>query len=123
MRNNSLKNESLKDKITKDFPEIYSDCFDFSIGEGWYKIVYDLTEEIKKIDKNVKVLQVKEKMGFIRYYISIPNEETVDKIYKLIRKVMDESSKTCEFCGAKKNITTEGKFWIKTLCNKCREQL
>jgi hypothetical protein len=58
-----MKDENLKDKITKDFPEIYSDCFDFSIGKGWYKIVYKLTEEIRKVDKNVKVLQVKEKMG------------------------------------------------------------
>jgi len=123
MRNNSMKDENLKDKITKDFPEIYSDCFDFSIGKGWYKIVYKLTEEIRKVDKNVKVLQVKEKMGFIRYYISIPKEEAVDKIYTLIRKAMEESGKTCEFCGTKKNITTEGKFWIKTLCDKCREQL
>jgi len=123
MRNNSLKDESLKDKITKDFPEIYSDCFDFSIGEGWYKIVYNLTESISKIDKNVKVLQVKEKLALLRFYISIPNEETVDEIYVLIRKAMEESSKTCEFCGTKKNVTKEGEFWVKTLCNKCRENL
>jgi len=124
MRNNSLRNETLKEKITKDFPEIYSDCFDynFSIGEGWYKIVYDLTEAINNINKNVKVLQVKEKFGELRFYISIPNEEAVNEIYVLIRKAMGESSKTCEFCGTKKNITTEGKFWIKTLCNKCREE-
>ena len=119
MRNN----KNLKDKITKGFPEIYSDCFDFSIGKGWYKIVYDLTNGINKIDKNVKVLQVKEKFALLRFYISIPNEETVDKIYRLIRKATDESSKTCEFCGTKKNVTTEGEFWIKTLCDKCREQL
>ena len=95
---------NLKEKITKDFPEMYSDCFDydFSIGEGWYKIVYKLTEEINRIDKNVKVLQVKEKFGELRFYISIPNEKTVDEIYTLIKKAVDESSKTCEFCGTKK---------------------
>ena len=46
--------------------------FGFEIGDGWYGILEDLITKIKNIDidKVVKVIQIKEKFGGLRFYIN-----------------------------------------------------
>ena len=101
-------------KIT-EFKEVYKDCF--PVGDGWRPLVEKLVDDIIKIDNTVEVSQVKEKYGELRFYISGGN----DGIYNLIGKAEEESSKTCESCGIKENVTTKG-GWLLTLCDKCRKK-
>ncbi len=101
-------------KITK-FKTVYKKYF--PVGEGWRKLVTKLVEDIIKIDSTVEISQIKEKFGTLRFYIDYGNNE----IFNLIEKAEIESGKTCESCGTKNNVTTEG-GWVLTLCHKCRKE-
>jgi hypothetical protein len=104
-------------KIT-EFKEQYKKCF--PVERGWKKLVLKLVDDLIKIDKNIEVLQVKEKFGGLRFYIGAGiNKEA----YDLINKAEEESYKICEDCGETRNVTTEsikGIGYIRTLCCNCR---
>ena len=104
-------------QIKEEFTDMYSQNFDFSIGVGWLPLVYNLSKAINEIEPEVRVLQVKEKFGGLRFYIDGYKD---DKVYQLIKKAESESYITCEDCGSKENVSLGGKWWVKTLCDKCR---
>jgi len=110
-----------------DLPEI-------SCRDGWFNIIWDLCIDLKEINRKrilnmrndikakkllqnesikLKVFQIKEKFGTLRFYTNSVSEEEL----KRIRKAELDSSHVCEFCGK------EGKLrktvWIKTLCDDC----
>lgn len=104
-------------------------AFGFECGNGWYKIIDELSAEIEKYNEKlmatdlpedekypVVAMQVKQKYGGLRFYIS----GAPDFIHDLVDKAEDESYKTCEICGATEKVTCEGRHWVKTLCEKCR---
>ena len=101
-------------------------AFGFECGDGWFNILWDLSEKIEKIlqeckddyfKKYFKVIQVKEKYGVLNFYTSIINDE----IFSEIENAEKKSKKTCEVCG--KPGTVIGEFWLKTLCTTCANQL
>ena len=90
------------------------------VGKGWSQILITLCDKIITINDTIEVMQVKEKFGGLRFYIgNIHNR--FDEIYVLIDKAVEESFKTCESCGTKRNVTTSG-GWLRTLCKKCRKE-
>ena len=94
----------------------------FCCGDGWEKIIYNLSKKITELDPNVEAVQVKEKFGGLRFYIGPVIQDKADKVYEAISEAESESFKTCEYCGTKENVTTKGPGWIKTLCNDCRKE-
>jgi hypothetical protein len=98
-------------------------AFGFDCGDGWYKLLLNLCDEIQvelnkpcdKLKENFRVVQVKEKFGGLRFYVQGGN----DKIDEAITKAEDESLRTCEMCGKKGDQKGSG-YWIRTLCKKCR---
>lgn len=97
------------------YPHNFSDSLiSFDCGIGWKPLIDKIFEVMKNTD--IKVEQVKEKFGGLRFYTDLSNDE-VDEI---ISEAEAESFKTCEFCGAKDDVTTEG-GWLKTLCKDCRK--
>lgn len=122
-------NKELTKKLFNEFPEFFRDRddyrktlmgFGFDTDDGWYSIIYQLCKDIKEIvDKDEKlkdfaVLQVKEKFGGLRFYVSFGN----DKIFELIRKAEWMSYHTCEVCGKEGQIRVKG-GWYKTICQEC----
>ena len=101
-------------KIT-EFKSYYKKYF--PVGEGWRPLVTKLVEDIIKIDSTIEISQIKEKFGTLRFYINYGNDE----IFDLIEKAEQESSKICENCGTRENVTTKGS-WLLTLCEKCRKE-
>lgn len=95
-------------------------CFGFEIGDGWFNLIYDLSDKITQFGKKNKikpfpeVLQVKEKFGKLRFYMLKHN----DDIDKLINEAEEESSKICFNCGSKENITKTKEYNI-SLCKEC----
>jgi hypothetical protein len=85
----------------------------FDCGLGWKPLIDELFQMISGTD--AKVVQIKEKFGFLRIYLDNATQEIDNKVSDLEVR----SSKICEFCGSKENITTEGS-WLKTLCKNCR---
>ncbi len=87
-------------------------------GPGWYNLIWDLTTTIHKycLDNNkepVKMLQIKEKFGGLRYYINSGDKIIVGMIW--MTEAM--SHNTCEDCGEPGKKV--GLVRIKTLCNGC----
>lgn len=94
--------------------------FDFSVKDGWFKIIYNLCKEIdflltEEERKNFKVLQMKEKFGGLRFYTANTPKRLKNKIYSLISKAESESFNICEVCGHR-GKPRKDLSWIKTLC-------
>ncbi len=65
---------------------------------------------------SIRIDQIKEKFGGLRFYVS-GSDKYVDD---LISKAEDLSYQTCEFCGSNDDIM-HSSGWIVTACKKCIE--
>ena len=112
----------LQDKLCKEFPILFPGTQYFECGDGWYNLIwelcYKLTEEITNswpvvMYPSIYVVQVKEKFGRLRFYLSV----TDDDLEKIIRDYERYSSRTCEVCG-KPAVTKNVNGWLKTMCRR-----
>ncbi len=72
-----------------------------------------------KRPEDFKVLQVKEKFGGLRFYVSGYNDE----VNEAIRECEAICAKTCEICGSTKDdVQSRTGGWILTLCNNCEQR-
>lgn len=93
--------------------------FGFECGNGWFQLLHDLITRLRDMDKdkNIRVTQIKEKFGGLRFYIDSGTEE----IWKLINKSEEDSYYICEKCGADGVLCKKG-YWLETLCDQCAEE-
>jgi hypothetical protein len=124
-------NKENEEKLFTDFPILYQDhtlapqqtamCFGFECGDGWFKILYDLSKKLSKYP--IIADQVKEKFGTLRFYCHAGgevSEKDWETAYKLIDAAERKTEKTCERCGKSGKMNTKG--WISVLCDKCRKE-
>lgn len=122
--------KSLDRKLCQKFPHLYRDrdedmtktclCWGFP-GNGWYRIIYRLSEQIQKhISKWPKehyeafrVCQVKEKFGTLRFYV----DGADDTINRYISAAERKSARTCEQCGKPGKL--QGAGWVVCICRRC----
>lgn len=92
-------------------------AFGFECGDGWFDLLWKMCEDIEELhpDDTFEVYQVKSKFGGLRFYIGSATNEIFDRI----NLAEQESYKTCEACGSKESVTSEGS-WVITLCKECR---
>lgn len=83
-------------------------------GIGWDKIVDPLIEYCEK--RGIKILQVKEKFGGLRFY----TETNTEELDELIRQAEEKCSYTCEECGEEGKMTSYD--WMRVLCPKHMEE-
>ena len=91
--------------------------YQFEIGNGWFKLIYDLVNSIKvndlkKGDWITKVTQCKEKFGGLRFYVT----GTSDKNWALIRNAEQKSYGVCDETGSEVEVGTWNDGWIRTIC-------
>jgi hypothetical protein len=111
--------------IVGTFPEFFhSNNFPIDCGNGWYQLIFKLCRQIKKylrkhpeIAKDFQVVQIKQKFGGLRFYVSASSEI----ISRYIHLAMHKSYNICESCGHSP-AKEYGKCWIVTLCKKCGKQ-
>lgn len=88
------------------------------IGKGWYGLVDEIMCKMKEkgyVDEDFKVVQVKEKMGGLRFYVDgLKSTE----VYSYLMDLEGKSYKICEDCG-KAGKLRDQRMWIKTLCDEC----
>jgi len=118
------------DTLRQEFPRLYKQDIPFECGLGWYDILHDLSIKIETIlnecAENYKVaegeeneivemfaVQVKEKYGTLRFYMSCETDEICD----LIHETEALSSQTCENCGAFGKM--RGTRWFEVKCDDC----
>lgn len=85
-----------------------------SVGNGWSKLINNLYDAKPK---QVKVTQVKEKFGTLRFYVGSAPAWYFD----LINYYEYLSAYTCEACGEKGSLRDDLP-WILTLCDKHYEE-
>ena len=123
--------------IISTYPEVCDDEFVFEIDDGWMAHINVITDNIMKWIKHfnsdynenvtMKILQIKEKFGGLRYYYTLLNYEDMSdenfKIFDTLRTdvslyVSDmekHSYHICESCGMY-GETVRMNGWLKTLC-------
>lgn len=111
-------------------PRLYKEGIAFECALGWYKLVHDLSVKIEDVldkyaqealaiegeeDKLVEMfaVQVKEKYGTLRFYMSSETEE----IGALIRAAELLSMSTCEICGDLDSLRRDG--YLSVRCDSC----
>lgn len=108
----------LKGSDMRHLDRAVSKYVSFECGEGWHPLIKDALAKIEALGiLNLTVLQVKEKFGGLRIYLSFNNAET-DAI---IRAAALQASETCEGCGSKEKVELRGGGWLRTLCVQCKE--
>ncbi len=93
--------------------------YEFAIGDGWFKIVYELVQGIRVNDLKkggwvTKVTQCKEKFGGLRFYVT----GTSDKNWALIRNAEQKSYGVCEETGSEVEVGTWTQGWTRTMCRQ-----
>lgn len=110
------------DEIKNRCPKLYRNGIAFECGEGWADLILNLSIEIERIlnekpvNNEMFAIQVKEKYGTLRFYMSLETREISD----LIEDAEAHSSQTCEVCGAFAKM--RGTKWIETRCDKCYKE-
>jgi hypothetical protein len=95
-------------------------AFGFECGDGWAELLVELCQKIQlhlntltsKQVENILVLQVKEKYGTLRFYVSVHD----DVLEKYIRDAEEKSANTCEVCGKPGKVL--GEYWLFTACDE-----
>jgi hypothetical protein len=80
------------------------------VGKGWASLINELYDNKPE---DVRVLQVKEKFGTLRFYVSSAQEDYL----ALIDNCQTRSAIICEECGAEGRLR-DG-VWMVTLCDEC----
>jgi len=97
--------------------------FGFQHRDGWFNILWRLCVDLeplvaeleKETGERFEVVQVKQKFGTLRFYVS----HHTDAIDDRIAETQLESSRTCEICGQPGRTRRGG--WIQTLCDEHAE--
>jgi hypothetical protein len=106
------------DEIVAKCPKLYQRGMDFECGDGWQKIVRHLSFQIEKVLEKTDrtdmfAVQVKEKYGRLRFYMSQETRE----IQELISDTEALSTQTCELCGYFAKM--RGSIVCQVRCDKC----
>jgi hypothetical protein len=86
------------------------------LPDGWAAIVTALNNDIRMIDPQYTIDQIKEKFGGLRYYITLSDNELGPEIYKLVREAEELSMETCDVCGQPGHRKTQSRGGIATRC-------
>jgi hypothetical protein len=120
-------------EIIQEFSYMFSyDDFPFECDTGWNENIYNCLKEIAKIDKDkyVKIIQIKEKFGWLRIYHEFDDMDSEqknsikihDKINKIVNKYEEKTLHICEVDGDRGNLHRKG-YWYKTLCKECAKEM
>jgi hypothetical protein len=115
----------LSKKLRADFPELFRvtkgnemksfPVFGFQCDSGWFPLLYEACNELNNIrerpGRRIRIDQIKEKFGTLRFYIS----GGVDEADEIIAVAQKRSAKTCEVCGRPATLCTVG--WYRTQCD------
>jgi hypothetical protein len=94
-------------------------------ANGWNRLIEPIVDYINEYNETVpdenkiKIKQIKEKFGGLRFYA----ENKTDHLKDMIEAAEHEAIHTCEICGGKYDIGQTADGWITTCCRKCIQEL
>jgi ribosomal protein L37AE/L43A len=114
-------NNELTKELVNACPSLYIKGMGFQCSDGWFDLVKELSLKLEKVINklpgrdNYYAVQVKEKFGTLRVYLSSVTNEINDIIYEYEEK----SASICEECGQPGEPRETRNHWYYTACNKC----
>jgi hypothetical protein len=105
-----------------------TDCY-HCVAPGWAAILTMMHVELEAICPEYEALQVKEKFGGLRAYISVPHDAGINPdqavtqalAYAVEHKYEALSNRVCEICGELGENKQDKHNWYTTLCNVHRD--
>jgi hypothetical protein len=85
-----------------------------SCDKGWYPLIEECHSELKAVDPNYEILQIKEKFGGLRYYFETLDADNYPKMHEIVRKYEAKSFTVCEVTGNGGTLHKKGSR-VKTL--------
>ncbi|HUN00781.1 MAG TPA: hypothetical protein PLI96_09930 [Halothiobacillus sp.] len=120
--------EELDNRLCADFPHLFvrrhvADSrmnAGFCCGDGWYTLIHGLCRSLQhRIDHHgepqLHVIQVKEKLGQLRFYVDCPEGEITNAQHAVIEMAELLSGATCEECGCPGRRVSNG-GWLSVRC-------
>jgi hypothetical protein len=112
----------LQEKIFALKPEWFKDLpYGVECGDGWFDVISELVTKLLALEAeepdnftHFKVLQIKQKLGGLRFYVDCRMLEHTYKINTLITSYEHKSFNVCELCGKDAKVRTLG--YVITLC-------
>lgn len=111
------------EEIRQKCPRLFRNGVNFECGIGWSEIIRDLSTKVEDIlnespdSEEIFAVQVKEKYGTLRFYMS----QEIGEISNLIEEAEALSSQTCENCGRPAKM--RGKRWLEVKCDECFKEI
>ena len=104
--------EAIRDRVDPNDP-----CWSY-VPDGWREIVVKLDTELRAVDPDYTLAQVKEKFGGLRYYVDFSEQCTdTEKAYEILDKYEQMSVTICDMCGKQgKHRSKDG--WLATRCEE-----
>ena len=97
------------------------------VGKGWHGLVQAALLVLAAA--GYEPTQIKEKFGLLRIYFARKHDNTslvLENVYRVLEALESLSGFVCEQCGCNDGTvstkSSEGGYWILTLCDKCRLQ-
>jgi hypothetical protein len=90
--------------------DLYYEC-----PPGWRSIVDPVVKALELM--GVEVLQVKEKFGGLRLYVT----EHDDFVNGMIRGAEEICANRCQMCGTSPAKLVNRNNWLSTVCNECNK--
>lgn len=118
------KEDNRFERFESKFPNVFKEGCCIECGKGWDAIIDELCTAIEPLcaKTHITAIQVKEKFGGLRFYMSGVSAD----IYSHIRKAEEKALETCERTGTPGKLRTDI-GWMRVLCddeyNKEKEQL
>jgi hypothetical protein len=122
--------KKLEQKLVKAFPKLYRDyggdmaktcmAWGFECGDGWFDLIWKLSGHLKWSSPTARALQVKEKFGALRFYVTDLKDDHCES-EAAIAEAEAISIKTCEDCG-KPGKMRETRKWYYVACNACAKK-
>lgn len=85
-----------------------------SCWDGWFPLLEEFFQKLAALNQPVQILQIKEKFGGLRIYLSNSNEEISD----LVEATIAKANNTCEMCGEKGEVMSSH-GWLRCICPAC----
>jgi len=134
--------KSKQSKLQLRFPMLYRDIgksgtcmyYGLSVGDGWFDLLWDLSEDLEKLDPLLVTSQVKEKFGTMRFYLvqsdlemrhesgqmfSFAPQANNEHVRVRISQAEKESASVCEKCGAAGKLRNDG--YVHVSCDVCEK--
>jgi hypothetical protein len=70
-----------------------------SCDKGWYPLIEECHSELKAVDPDYQILQIKEKFGGLRYYFESLDASKYKEMHEIVRKYEAKSFTVCEVTG------------------------